>query len=49
MRGRCARLLLNKVVTKGAIVMYYAPVIAYVYSYVLYKGIKYYSKDMTKT
>lgn len=41
--------LLNKVGTKVLILGYYAPVIVYVYSYVLYKGIKCYSKDMTKS
>ena len=41
--------LLNKVGSKLLIMGYYAPVIVYVYSYVLYKGIKCYSKDMTKT
>ena len=49
MRGMCPRLLLNKVVTKGAIMLYYAPVIVYVYSYVLYNGVKCYSKHMTKS
>jgi hypothetical protein len=48
-KGKYARLLLNKVVTKGTIVLYYAPVILYVYSYVIYKGIKSYSKHMTKS
>ncbi len=41
--------VLNKVGSKLLILGYYAPVIVYVYSYVLYKGIKYYSKDMTKS
>ena len=36
MIGKCPRLLLNKVVRKGTIMLYYAPVIVYVYSYVLY-------------
>jgi hypothetical protein len=49
MKGMSPRLLLNKVVTKGLIICYYTPVILYVYSYVIYKGIKHYSKHMTKT
>jgi len=44
-----AKRLLNKVGSKLLILGYYAPVIVYVYSYVLYKGIKCYSKDMTKS
>jgi len=48
MNGKPARLL-NKVVTKGLILAYYTPVIVYVYSYVIYKGIKCYSKHMTKS
>ena len=44
-----AKRVLNKVVTKGTIMLYYAPVIVYVYSYVIYNGIKSYSKHMTKT
>jgi hypothetical protein len=41
--------VLNKVGSKVLILGYYAPVILYVYSYVIYKGIKQYSKDITKT
>ena len=44
-----AKRLLNKVGSKLFILGYYAPVIVYVYSSVLYKGIKCYSKDMTKS
>ena len=40
--------LLNKVGSKVLILAYYTPVIVYVYSYVLYKGIKCYNRDMTK-
>ena len=49
MKGMCPRLLLNKVVTKATIMLYYTPLILYVYSYVIYNGIKSYSKDMTKS
>jgi len=48
MMARLKRVL-NKVGSKVLIMGYYAPVIAYVYSYVIYKGIKSYSKHMTKT
>jgi len=41
--------LLNKVGSKVLIIAYYAPVIAYIYTYVLYNGIKSYSKHMTKS
>ena len=41
--------LLNKVGSKVLIIVYYAPVIAYIYTYVLYNGIKSYSKHMTKS
>ena len=49
MKGMCPRLLLNKVGSKLLTVGYYAPVIVYVYSYVIYNGIKSYSKHMTKS
>ena len=49
MKGMCPRLLLNKVVTKALILAYYTPMIVYVYSYVIYNGIKYYTKHMTKS
>jgi hypothetical protein len=48
MRLPRAKTIVNKVGTKVLILAYYAPVIVYVYSYVLYKGIKCYSKGMTK-
>jgi hypothetical protein len=41
--------LLNKVGSKVLIMAYFAPVIVYVYSYVIYNGIKSYSKHMTKS
>ena len=41
--------LLNKVGSKLLILGYYTPVIVYVYSYVIYNGIKSYSKHMTKS
>ena len=41
--------LINKVGSKVLILGYYVPVIAYVYGYVIYKGIKSYSKHMTKS
>ena len=44
-----AKRLINKVGSKVLILGYYAPVIVYVYSVVLYRGIKCYSKHMTKT
>ena len=44
-----AKTLLNKVGSKVLIIAYYAPVIAYVYSYVIYNGIKSHSKHMTKS
>jgi len=44
-----AKRLLNKVGSKLLILGYYTPVIVYVYSYVIYNGIKCYSKHMTKT
>ena len=44
-----AKRVLNKVGSKLLIMGYYAPVIVYVYSYVIYKGIKSYSKHMTKS
>lgn len=44
-----AKRLLKKVGTKLLILGYYAPVIVYVYSHVLYKGIKCYAKHMTKS
>ena len=49
MKGMCPRLLLNKVVTTGTIVVFFAPVVIYVYGYVLYNGIKSYSKHMTRS
>lgn len=48
MMARLKRVL-NKVGSKALIMGYYAPVILYVYSCVIYKGIKSYSKHMTKT
>jgi hypothetical protein len=48
-RGKHPRLLLNKVVTKVLILGCYTPLIVYIYSYVIYNGIKSYSKHMTKT
>ena len=44
-----AKRLLNKVGSKLLTIVYYAPVIAYIYSYVIYNGIKSYSKDMTES
>ena len=41
--------LLNKVGSKALILGYYAPVIVYIYSYVIYNGIKSHSKHMTKS
>ena len=41
--------LLNKVGSKVLILGYYTPVIVYIYSVVLYRGIKCYSKHMTKS
>ena len=49
MNGKRPRLLLNKVGSKLLTIGYYAPVIVYVYGYVLYNGIKSYSKHMTKS
>jgi len=49
MIGKRARLLLNKVGSKLLTIGYYAPVILYVYSYVIYNGIKSHSKHMTKS
>ena len=41
--------VLNKVGSKVLILGYYAPVIVYIYTYVIYKGIKSYSKHITKS
>ena len=49
MKEMCPRLLLKKILTKGTILAYYSPVIIYIYSYVLYNGIKSYSKHMTRS
>ena len=43
------RLLLKNIVTKGTILAVYSPVVLYIYGYVIYKGIKSYSKHMTKS
>ena len=43
------RPLLNKVVTKGLILMAYTPLFVYVYSTVIINGAKYYIKHMTKS
>jgi hypothetical protein len=41
--------LLNKVGSKLLILGSYTPVIVYIYSYVIYTGIKSHSKHMTKS
>lgn len=49
MNGMRPRLLINKVVSKVLITVYYTPLIVYVYSCVIYNGVKYYSMHITKS